>query len=40
MVVTDLDVPKSDAMAEQIRQEGGEAISFPGDVTAPDFAER
>jgi 3-oxoacyl-[acyl-carrier protein] reductase len=39
VVVTDLDKEKSDRMAQEIITAGGEAISFAGDVTDPDFPE-
>lgn len=32
-------IEKSDRMAQEIIKAGGEAISFPGDVTDPDFPE-
>ncbi|KAI9022032.1 hypothetical protein DFJ74DRAFT_706931 [Hyaloraphidium curvatum] len=39
VVVTDIDKAKADAVAEEIKAEGGKAISFPGDVTDPAFPE-
>jgi len=40
VVVTDLDQKKSDAVAENIRSSGGDAISIPGNVTDPDFPKK
>lgn len=39
VVVTDLDKGKSDAVAASINEAGGRAISVPGDVTDPSYAE-
>lgn len=39
VAVTDLDASVSDSVAEAIRKAGGEAISYPGDVTDPAFPE-
>ncbi len=39
VVVTDLDREVSDQVAEEIVAGGGEAISHPGDVTGPKFAD-
>lgn len=39
VVVSDLDSGLSEAVAAQIRREGGEAISHPGDVTDPGFPD-
>ncbi|KXS21788.1 3-oxoacyl-reductase [Gonapodya prolifera JEL478] len=39
VVVTDIDKTKSDAVAQEIKDAGGKAISFPGDVTDPKFPE-
>lgn len=40
VVVSDLDEAKSEAVAAEIRNGGGRAISIPGDVTAADYAEK
>eukprot|EP01127_Copromyxa_protea_P001473 TRINITY_DN11457_c0_g1_i1.p1 TRINITY_DN11457_c0_g1~~TRINITY_DN11457_c0_g1_i1.p1 ORF type:complete len:311 (-),score=77.81 TRINITY_DN11457_c0_g1_i1:125-1057(-) len=40
VVVTDLDVAKSDAMAASIIASGGSAVSFPGDITKEDFPDK
>lgn len=40
VVVTDIDASKSDQVASDIRDAGGEAISVPGDVTAQDFPQK
>jgi len=37
VVVTDIDAKKSDAVANEIKASGGQAISVPGDVTDPKF---
>jgi len=39
VVVSDLDKNKSDRVAKEIKDAGGEAISVPGDVTDPAFPE-
>jgi 3-oxoacyl-[acyl-carrier protein] reductase len=36
VVVSDLDAAKSDAVAKEIVDAGGRAISFPGDVTVEE----
>lgn len=40
LVVTDIDASKSEQVASEIREAGGEAISVPGDVTSEDFASK
>jgi len=40
VVVTDLDAKKSTAVAEDIKKNGGTAISIPGDITDPAFPDR
>jgi len=40
VVVSDLDAVKSDNVAKNINQNGGKAISVPGDVTDPSFPEK
>jgi len=40
VVVTDIDAKKSDAVAKEIKDAGGEAISVPGDVTDPAFPNK
>ena len=40
VVVNDLDRDPAEAVVEQIRKSGGEAVACHGNVTAPDFAER
>lgn len=40
VLVNDLDAQFADATADQIRRSGGEAISLPGSVTDPEFAEQ
>eukprot|EP01101_Sappina_pedata_P013035 TRINITY_DN9344_c0_g1_i1.p1 TRINITY_DN9344_c0_g1~~TRINITY_DN9344_c0_g1_i1.p1 ORF type:complete len:343 (-),score=107.14 TRINITY_DN9344_c0_g1_i1:25-1029(-) len=40
VVVTDIDAEKSNSAAKRIQQEGGEALSIPGDVTDPEFPEK
>eukprot|EP00002_Diphylleia_rotans_P012491 TRINITY_DN2442_c0_g1_i1.p1 TRINITY_DN2442_c0_g1~~TRINITY_DN2442_c0_g1_i1.p1 ORF type:complete len:309 (-),score=75.44 TRINITY_DN2442_c0_g1_i1:105-1031(-) len=40
VVVTDLDAAKSDAVANEIKAEGGHAISVAGDITDPQFPDR
>jgi len=40
VVVTDIDAKKSDEVANEIKANGGEAISVPGDVTDPKFPNR
>ncbi|KAL3136770.1 hypothetical protein ABBQ38_005484 [Trebouxia sp. C0009 RCD-2024] len=40
VIVTDIDARKSDQVASNIRDAGGEATSVPGDVTAEDFAAK
>lgn len=40
VVVTDLDAKKSDAVASAIKNNGGQAISVPGDVTDKKFPEK
>jgi len=40
VVVSDLDAKKSNDIANEIKKEGGQAISVPGDVTDPAFPER
>ena len=37
VVVTDIDRTKADAVAAEIKEAGGKAISYPGDVTDPAF---
>src|SRR5450432_3156519 len=37
VVVNDLDAEPTQAVVDEIRAAGGEAIGFPGSVTAPDF---
>lgn len=37
VVVTDIDAAKSQAVVDQIKAAGGDAISVPGDVTAKEF---
>jgi 3-oxoacyl-[acyl-carrier protein] reductase len=39
VVVNDIDVALAEETASDIKKRGGEAITFPGDVTGPDFAE-
>lgn len=39
VVVSDLDVDPAEAVASEIRRDGGNAISFPGDVTNLAFPE-
>lgn len=40
LVVNDLDAEVAQQVADEIRKAGGEAVACPGNVTAPDFAER
>ena len=40
VVVTDLDAGVSDQVAEEIKASGSEALSFPGDVTDPEFPDQ
>ena len=40
VVVNDLDRDPAEAVVEEIRKGGGEAVACHGNVTAPDFAER
>lgn len=40
VVVTDIDSNKSEQVASEIREAGGEAMSVPGDVTAEGFASQ
>ena len=40
VVVNDLDARPAEEVVAEIRDLGGEAVSAPGSVTAPDFAER
>jgi 3-oxoacyl-[acyl-carrier protein] reductase len=40
LVVNDLDEEVAQQVAGEIRDAGGEAVACPGNVTAPDFAER
>lgn len=40
LVVNDLDAEVAQPVADEIRKAGGEAVACPGNVTAPDFAER
>lgn len=40
LVVNDLDADVAQQVADDIRKAGGEAVACPGNVTAPDFAER
>jgi len=40
LVVNDLDAAPGDAVAEEIRQAGGEAIAVNGNVAVPDFGDR
>jgi 3-oxoacyl-[acyl-carrier protein] reductase len=40
VAVTDIDKEKSDKVAKEIKDAGGQAISVPGDVTKEDFPER
>lgn len=40
VVVTDIDRNKSEQVASEIREAGGEAMSVPGDVTAEGFASK
>lgn len=39
VVVNDLDAGPADEVVAEIRVSGGEAVAFPGSVTAPGFAE-
>eukprot|EP01129_Flabellula_baltica_P001982 TRINITY_DN11866_c0_g1_i1.p1 TRINITY_DN11866_c0_g1~~TRINITY_DN11866_c0_g1_i1.p1 ORF type:complete len:309 (+),score=71.53 TRINITY_DN11866_c0_g1_i1:8-934(+) len=39
VIVNDLDLVKSDTVAANIREKGGDCISYPGDVTKEGFAE-
>jgi 3-oxoacyl-[acyl-carrier protein] reductase len=39
VVVSDIDREPAEETVSQIKKEGGEALSFVGDVTAPDFAQ-
>ena len=39
IVVNDLDADPTEAVVAEIRAAGGEAVAFPGSVTAPEFAE-
>ena len=39
VVISDKDQAPAEAAVAEIREKGGEAISFCGDVTAPDFAK-
>eukprot|EP01126_Amoeba_proteus_P037421 TRINITY_DN385_c0_g1_i6.p1 TRINITY_DN385_c0_g1~~TRINITY_DN385_c0_g1_i6.p1 ORF type:complete len:222 (-),score=40.14 TRINITY_DN385_c0_g1_i6:679-1344(-) len=39
VVVTDIDTTKSDSVAASIVNEGGDAVSYPGDVTQQEFAD-
>lgn len=39
VVVTDIDAVKSDAVAQEIKDFGGKAISYPGDITDPAFPD-
>lgn len=40
VVVNDVDEETAEAVAAQIKSDGGEAVACNGSVTAPDFAER
>ena len=40
IVVNDLDVEPAQETVQAIREAGGQAVACPGNVTAPDFAER
>lgn len=40
VVLSDRDAGPCDDMARDIRDEGGDAISVPGDITAPEFPEQ
>jgi len=40
VVVNDLDPEPANAVVTEIKQAGGEAVAFAGDVTAPDFPAR
>lgn len=40
VVVNDLDNEPAQAVVEEIQANGGKAVACPGNVTAPDFAER
>ncbi|MCL1962398.1 MAG: SDR family oxidoreductase [Desulfovibrionaceae bacterium] len=40
VVINDLDTAPAEAVAAEIRAAGGQALTCPGSVTAPDFAER
>lgn len=40
VVVTDIDAAKSNGVAKQIKDLGGEALSVPGDVTDPAFPDK
>ncbi|SEQ47660.1 3-oxoacyl-[acyl-carrier protein] reductase [Solimonas aquatica] len=40
LVINDLDAEPAQAVVEEIRAAGGEAVACIGSVTAPDFAER
>jgi len=40
LVVNDLDAEVAQQVVDEIRKAGGEAVACPGNVTAPDFAER
>ncbi len=40
LVINDLDEQPAQAVVAEIQAAGGEAIAFPGSVTAPDFADR
>jgi 3-oxoacyl-[acyl-carrier protein] reductase len=40
VIVNDLDQQVAEQVATEIRQAGGDAITCPGNVTAPDFPER
>lgn len=40
VVVTDLDAAKAEAVVNEIRRAGGQAIAVPGDVTAPEYPDK